>query len=73
MLFRMMAEIGTKLGKKALAVLAKNVKPETLLAWHRKHVEMADDPMRHAMKRSCRFRFPVVFLHIQRIASMCFL
>jgi putative transposase len=30
-----LAEIGQKLGKKALAEVAKIVKPDTILAWHR--------------------------------------
>src|SRR5881397_792484 len=30
-----LAEIGSKLGKKALAEVAKIVKPDTILGWHR--------------------------------------
>jgi transposase InsO family protein len=33
-----LAEIGKKLGKQALAEVATIVKPETILAWHRKYV-----------------------------------
>ena len=33
-----LAEIGKKLGKQALAAVAKLVKPDTMLGWHRKLV-----------------------------------
>jgi len=38
-----LAEIGQKLGKKALAEVAKIVKPDTILAWHRKLVAQTFD------------------------------
>ena len=38
-----MAEIGQKLGKKALAEVATIVKPATILAWHRKLVAQKFD------------------------------
>src|SRR2546428_10492368 len=38
-----LAEIGQKLGKKALAEVAKIVKPDTILAWHRKLVAQKCD------------------------------
>ena len=41
-----LAEIGQKLGKKALAEVATSVKPDTILGWHRK-LDGADRPQRH--------------------------
>jgi putative transposase len=38
-----LAEIGQKLGKKVLAEVAKIVKPDTILAWHRKFVAQKFD------------------------------
>ena len=38
-----LAEIGQKLGKQALEEVAKIVKPETILAWHRKLVAQKFD------------------------------
>ena len=38
-----LAEIGQKLGKKALAEVATIVKPDTILAWHRKLVAQKFD------------------------------
>src|SRR6266851_1445117 len=38
-----LAEMGQKLGKKALAEVAKIVKPDTILAWHRKLVAQKFD------------------------------
>jgi|SRR5215813_504199 len=38
-----LAEIGQKLGKKALAEVATIVKPNTILAWHRKLVAQKFD------------------------------
>src|SRR4029434_4224914 len=38
-----LAEIGQKLGKKALAEVAKIVTPDTILAWHRKLVAQKCD------------------------------
>src|SRR5713101_4204602 len=41
-----LAEIGQKLGKKALAEVAKIVKPDTILGWHRKLVAQKFDGSR---------------------------
>jgi hypothetical protein len=38
-----LAEIGQKLGKKALEEVAKIVKPDTILAWHRRFVAQKCD------------------------------
>jgi len=38
-----LAEIGQKLGKQALQEVAKIVKPDTILAWHRKFVAQKFD------------------------------
>src|SRR4051794_39267763 len=38
-----LAEIGQKLGKKALEAVAQIVKPDTILAWHRKLVAQKCD------------------------------
>jgi hypothetical protein len=38
-----LAEIGQKLGKQALAEVARIVKPDTILAWHRKLVAQKFD------------------------------
>src|ERR671937_327391 len=38
-----LAEIGQKLGKRALAEVASIVKPDTILAWHRKLVAQKCD------------------------------
>ena len=38
-----LAEIGKKLGKQALAEVATIVKPDTILAWHRKLVALKFD------------------------------
>src|SRR2546427_5022358 len=38
-----LAELGQKLGKQALAEVAKIVKPDTILAWHRKLVAQKFD------------------------------
>src|SRR6266436_891328 len=40
---RTLAEIGQKLGKQALQEVAKIVKPDTILAWHRKFVAQKFD------------------------------
>src|SRR5437667_7809135 len=42
-----LAEIGQKLGKKALEEVAKIVKPDTILAWHRKLVAQKVDGSPH--------------------------
>jgi putative transposase len=48
-----LAEIGQKLGKKALAEVAQIVKPETILGWHRKRIAQQFDgsPPRQAPGR----------------------
>src|SRR5262245_63903711 len=38
-----LAEIGKRLGKKALAEVATMVKPDTILAWHRKLITQKVD------------------------------
>src|SRR2546430_602112 len=40
---RTLAEMGQKLGKQALAEVAKIVKPDTILGWHRKCVAQKFD------------------------------
>ena len=40
---RTLAEIGQRLGKQALAEVASIVKPDTILAWHRKLVAQKCD------------------------------
>src|SRR6266568_278589 len=40
---RTLAEIGQKLGKQALEEVAKIVKPDTILAWHRKLIAQKFD------------------------------
>ena len=40
---RTLAEIGKKLGRKVLAEVANIVKPETILAWHRRLVAERHD------------------------------
>src|ERR687888_2371350 len=42
-----LAEIGQKLGKKALEEVATIVKPDTILAWHRKLVAQKCDGSAH--------------------------
>src|SRR5215831_13624139 len=42
-----LAEIGQKLGKKALEEVATIVKPDTILAWHRKLVAQKFDGSKH--------------------------
>jgi len=42
-----LAELGKRLGKQALAEVASVVKPETLLAWHRKLIARKFDGSRH--------------------------
>jgi transposase InsO family protein len=44
---RTLAEIGTKLSKQALEEVASIVKPDTILAWHRKLVAQKFDGSRH--------------------------
>ena len=44
---RTLAEIGQQLGKKALEEVATIVKPETILAWHRKLVAQKFDGSKH--------------------------
>ena len=44
---RTLAELGKQLGKKALAELVSVVKPETLLAWHRKLIAKKFDGSQH--------------------------
>src|ERR671922_831470 len=44
---KVLAEIGQKLGKKALAEVATIVKPDTILAWHRKLVAQKCDGSQH--------------------------
>jgi len=43
---RALAELGTQLGRKALAEVASIVRPETILAWHRKLVARKFDGSR---------------------------
>ena len=50
---RTLAEIGKRLGRKALAEVASIVQPETILAWHRRLVARKFDG---ATKRRCRGR-----------------
>jgi len=47
-----LAEIGQKLGKQALAEVATIVKPETILAWHRKLVAKKCDGSQHRQSPS---------------------
>src|SRR5215831_10561718 len=42
-----LAEIGQKLGRQALAEVATIVKPDTILAWHRKLVAQKCDSSKH--------------------------
>jgi hypothetical protein len=51
-----LAEIGQKLGKKALEEAATIVKPETILAWHRKLVAQKFDGSEHR-KRAWSYAF----------------
>jgi putative transposase len=44
---RTLAEIGQKLGKQALQEVAKIVKPDTILAWHRTLVAQKFDGSQH--------------------------
>jgi hypothetical protein len=50
-----LAEIDKKLGKQALAEIATIVKPDTILAWHRKLVAQKcnDSAQRKSMGRPC--------------------
>jgi hypothetical protein len=43
---RTLAELGQKLGRQALAEVATIVKPETILAWHRRDSDMLIDHLR---------------------------
>ena len=48
---RTLAEIGQQLGKKALEEVTTIVKPETILAWHRKLVAQKFDGSKHRKAR----------------------
>jgi putative transposase len=48
-----LAEIGQKLGKKALEAVANIVKPATILAWHRKLVAQKFDGSQHRQTPGC--------------------
>jgi len=69
-----LADIGQKLGKQALADVAKIVKPDTILAWHRKLVAQKCDesakyrgaPLRHSPDRAT---LPAWNLHMKHSIS----
>src|SRR6266516_5438089 len=48
-----LAEIGQKLGKKALAEVATIVKPDTILAWHRKLMTQKFDGSTQRKAQGC--------------------
>jgi putative transposase len=48
-----LAEIGQKLGKQALAKVAKIVTPDTILAWHRKLIAQKFDGSQQRQSPGC--------------------
>ena len=42
-----LAEIGKRLGRKALAEVARVAKPDTILEWYRKLIAQEDDGSKH--------------------------
>ena len=49
-----LAVIGKRLGRKALAEVAQMVRPETILAWHRKLIAQKFDGSQHRSSAGCR-------------------